>query len=155
MQTIFAGTRLARVGMTSDNAVRRIRLLAGLINTGTASVKPRFLCSDARVSIGDVSIPLKQPRNPELVPVKYANGTLPQSTMRHLRWIMQKDALGQDVFLIGPPGPLRRALAMQYLEITKREAEYLALSRDSTETDLKQRREIRSGSAFYIDQVHV
>ncbi|XP_078693816.1 von Willebrand factor A domain-containing protein 8-like isoform X5 [Branchiostoma floridae x Branchiostoma belcheri] len=155
MQTIFAGTRLTRVGMTSDNAVRRIRLLAGLINTGTTSVKPRFLCSDARVSIGDVSIPLRQPRNPELVPVKYANGALPQSTMRHLRWIMQKDALGQDVFLIGPPGPLRRALAMQYLEITKREVEYLALSRDSTETDLKQRREIRSGSAFYIDQCAV
>lgn len=33
----------------------------------------------------------------------------------HLRWIMQKDLLGQDVFLIGPPGPLKRSLAMQYL----------------------------------------
>ena len=28
---------------------------------------------------------------------------------------MQKDLLGQDVFLIGPPGPLRRSLAMMYL----------------------------------------
>jgi hypothetical protein len=28
---------------------------------------------------------------------------------------MQKDLLGQDVFLIGPPGPLRRSIAMQYL----------------------------------------
>ena len=27
---------------------------------------------------------------------------------------MQKDLLGQDVFLIGPPGPLRRAVAMMY-----------------------------------------
>ena len=27
---------------------------------------------------------------------------------------MQKDLLGQDVFLIGPPGPLRRSIAMQY-----------------------------------------
>uniref|UniRef100_A0A672TB47 VWFA domain-containing protein n=1 Tax=Sinocyclocheilus grahami TaxID=75366 RepID=A0A672TB47_SINGR len=33
-----------------------------------------------------------------------------------------------------------------------REVEYVALSRDTTETDLKQRREIRSGTAFYIDQ---
>lgn len=37
-------------------------------------------------------------------------------------------------------------------ELTKREVEYIALSRDTTETDLKQRREIRAGTAFYIDQ---
>lgn len=37
-------------------------------------------------------------------------------------------------------------------ELTKREVEYIALSRDTTETDLKQRREIRGGSAFYLDQ---
>ncbi|MEQ2213529.1 von Willebrand factor A domain-containing protein 8, partial [Xenoophorus captivus] len=79
--------------------------------------------------------------------------SLPQTVAQHLRWIMQKDLLGQDVFLIGPPGPLRRSIAMQYLELTKREVEYVALSRDTTETDLKQRREIRSGTAFYIDQV--
>nr|XP_056718077.1 von Willebrand factor A domain-containing protein 8 [Euleptes europaea] len=68
---------------------------------------------------------------------------------------MQKDLLGQDVFLIGPPGPLRRSIAMQYLELTKREVEYIALSRDTTETDLKQRREIRAGTAYYIDQCAV
>ncbi|XP_077014477.1 von Willebrand factor A domain-containing protein 8 isoform X2 [Tamandua tetradactyla] len=68
---------------------------------------------------------------------------------------MQKDLLGQDIFLIGPPGPLRRSIAMQYLELTKREVEYIALSRDTTETDLKQRREIRAGTAFYIDQCAV
>uniref|UniRef100_A0A3Q2E0A9 von Willebrand factor A domain-containing protein 8 n=1 Tax=Cyprinodon variegatus TaxID=28743 RepID=A0A3Q2E0A9_CYPVA len=94
-------------------------------------------------------------RNPELVPLKYLSDSLPQAVAQHLRWIMQKDLLGQDVFLIGPPGPLRRSIAMQYLELTKREAEYVALSRDTTETDLKQRREIRSGTAFYIDQCAV
>ncbi|KAB0372785.1 hypothetical protein FD755_015538, partial [Muntiacus reevesi] len=81
--------------------------------------------------------------------------SLAQSVIQHLRWIMQKDLLGQDVFLIGPPGPLRRSIAMQYLELTKREVEYIALSRDTTETDLKQRREIRAGTAFYIDQCAV
>ncbi|XP_005370937.1 von Willebrand factor A domain-containing protein 8 [Microtus ochrogaster] len=40
-------------------------------------------------------------------------------------------------------------------ELTKREVEYIALSRDTTETDLKQRREIRAGTAFYIDQCAV
>ncbi len=43
---------------------------------------------------------------------------LPQMITQHLRWIMQKDLLGQDVFLIGPPGPLRRSVAMQYLVIS-------------------------------------
>ncbi|KAL6048822.1 hypothetical protein STEG23_032392, partial [Scotinomys teguina] len=41
------------------------------------------------------------------------------------------------------------------VELTKREVEYIALSRDTTETDLKQRREIRAGTAFYIDQCAV
>ncbi len=98
---------------------------------------------------------------------------------QHLQWMMQKDLLGQDVFLIGGPGPLRRGLAMQYLELTKRsvkerrrnyvlklflgvvtvraiisrrESEYVALSRDTTESDLKQRREIEGGTAKYVDQ---
>lgn len=107
------------------------------------------------VSIGDVHFKLKQPTNPELVPMKHMLEPLPQSLVQHLRWIMQKDLLGQDVFLIGPPGPLRRSIAMQYLELTKREVEYMALSRDTTETDLKQRREIRAGTAFYVDQCAV
>uniref|UniRef100_A0A8C0HM83 von Willebrand factor A domain-containing protein 8 n=1 Tax=Buteo japonicus TaxID=224669 RepID=A0A8C0HM83_9AVES len=107
------------------------------------------------VTIGDVSFKLKTPKNPELVPQNYMTDSLAQSVVYHLRWIMQKDLLGQDVFLIGPPGPLRRSIAMQYLELTKREVEYIALSRDTTETDLKQRREIRDGSAFYLDQCAV
>uniref|UniRef100_A0A673I9E9 VWFA domain-containing protein n=1 Tax=Sinocyclocheilus rhinocerous TaxID=307959 RepID=A0A673I9E9_9TELE len=107
------------------------------------------------VKIGEISYVLKSPRNPELVPVNHMMEALPQMVTQHLRWIMQKDLLGQDVFLIGPPGPLRRSIAMQYLELTKREVEYVALSRDTTETDLKQRREIRSGTAFYIDQCAV
>lgn len=77
----------------------------------------------------------------------------PQSILHHLRWMLQKDVLGQDMFLIGPPGPKRRNLAMQYLQLTNRELEYIALSRDTTESDLKQRREIVSGSAKYFDQV--
>jgi hypothetical protein len=38
-------------------------------------------------------------------------------------------------------------------ELTQKEAEYISLSRDTTETDLKQRREIISGSAIHVDQV--
>ena len=37
--------------------------------------------------------------------------------------------------------------------MTQKEVEYVSLSRDTTETDLKQRREIRAGTAYYLDQV--
>jgi len=37
--------------------------------------------------------------------------------------------------------------------MTQKEVEYVSLSRDTTETDLKQRREIVSNSAVHIDQV--
>ena len=40
-------------------------------------------------------------------------------------------------------------------EMTGQEAEYISLSRDTTETDLKQRREIQTGTAYHIDQVCV
>uniref|UniRef100_A0A8C7V4X1 von Willebrand factor A domain-containing protein 8 n=1 Tax=Oncorhynchus mykiss TaxID=8022 RepID=A0A8C7V4X1_ONCMY len=42
-----------------------------------------------------------------------------------------------------------------WIKCQELEVEYVALSRDTTETDLKQRREIRSGTAFYIDQCAV
>lgn len=81
------------------------------------------------------------------------NKDLSQDWLSHLRWIMQKDNLAQDVFLIGKPGSLRRTLAMSYLELTQREVEYICLSRDTTEADIKQRREIVNGTAKYYDQV--
>lgn len=56
------------------------------------------------------------------------------------------------MFLIGRPGPLRRSIVMQYAELTQREVEYVSLSRDSTESDLKQRREIQNGTAVYLNQ---
>ncbi|KAK3543698.1 hypothetical protein QTP70_027205 [Hemibagrus guttatus] len=145
-------------GTAAAVAARRLRTILGPVMSkegwkwSTHEVKHLNTSSGDTVAIGEISYKLKTPRNPELVPVNHMIESMPQTVAQHLRWIMQKDLLGQDVFLIGPPGPLRRSIAMQYLELTKREVEYVALSRDTTETDLKQRREIRSGTAFYIDQ---
>ncbi|KNC26477.1 hypothetical protein FF38_08605 [Lucilia cuprina] len=113
------------------------------------------------ITIGDVTKSIKLPKNPELVPQKYVqyaeDGSmeLTQSALHHLRWMLQKDTLKQDMFLLGQPGPLRRQLAMQFLELTQRELEYIALSRDTTESDLKQRREIKNKAAVYYDQCAV
>nr|XP_045609178.1 von Willebrand factor A domain-containing protein 8-like isoform X1 [Procambarus clarkii]XP_045609179.1 von Willebrand factor A domain-containing protein 8-like isoform X1 [Procambarus clarkii] len=104
------------------------------------------------VSIGGITKRLQEPKHPELVPVGYLSEKLPQSVLKHLRWMLQKDQIGQDIFLIGPPGPLRRYLALLYLQLTKREVEFVTLTRDTTDTDLKQRREIRGGTSFYHDQ---
>ncbi|KAM7321273.1 hypothetical protein ACRRTK_019365 [Alexandromys fortis] len=153
-------------GGLGDVASRRMRLLLRQVVRGRPGgdrqrLEVRMMHaagvtdSGDTVNIGDVSYKLKTPKNPELVPQNYISESPAQSIVQHLRWIMQKDLLGQDIFLIGPPGPLRRSVAMQYLELTKREVEYIALSRDTTETDLKQRREIRAGTAFYIDQCAV
>ncbi|XP_061081457.1 von Willebrand factor A domain-containing protein 8 [Conger conger] len=160
-QDCIMQSRVLFGGTAAAIAARRIRNILGPV-TGksgwtcrTHEVKLLNTSSGDTVKIGEISFQLKAPRNPELVPVKHMTGAMPQTVVQHLRWIMQKDLLGQDVFLIGPPGPLRRSIAMQYLELTKREVEYVALSRDTTETDLKQRREIRAGTAFYIDQCAV
>ena len=108
--------------------------------------------SSTVVTIGGVRKSVEDPKNPELVPRDYLPKSIPNETMKDLKWMLQKDLLGQDIFLLGRPGPLRRTLAQQYLELTKREMEYVSLTRDTTESDLKQRREIQSGTAFYVDQ---
>lgn len=103
----------------------------------TSSVQGKDRDKSSFISIGDVTKPVQAARNPELVPSKYLpkdEENIPAETLQHLKWIMQKDLLGQDVFLIGRPGPLRRQVAMQYLQLTQREIEYVALSRDTTES---------------------
>uniref|UniRef100_A0A915HU87 ATPase dynein-related AAA domain-containing protein n=1 Tax=Romanomermis culicivorax TaxID=13658 RepID=A0A915HU87_ROMCU len=44
---------------------------------------------------------------------------------------------------------------VQAKELTEKEYEYLPLTRDITESDIKQRREIKDGSAFYVDQAAI
>lgn len=50
---------------------------------------------------------------------------------------------------------MARRLALAYCEMTNRDVEYVALSRDTSEADLKQRREIREGSSVFEDQCAV
>ena len=120
-----------------------------------------------RVTIGDVSMDvpgLEALQHPEFVPSGYLpkgkesglGGVDPsQQLLGHLRWMMQKDKLQQDMYLLGPPGPMRRHLALQFCELTQRECEVLVLSRDTTESDLKQRREIVGGDGIMTDQAPV
>lgn len=103
--------------------------------------------------IGDISLNRFTSYYPEKIPQLYPLELhLTQEYLNHIRWLTQKDILGQDCFLIGPPGPNRRRLALTYCELAQREVEFMTLTQDSTEADLKQRREIVNGSAIFVDQ---
>jgi hypothetical protein len=115
-----------------------------------------------QMKIGDVTVVHERPARSDLVPDGYAVkfGASPGSppspeALAHLRWIAQKDVLGQDVFLTGAPGPTRRRLAMLYCELFHREVEYVCISRDTSDSDLKQRREIVDGTSTFVDQAPV
>ena len=109
------------------------------------------------VEIGGVTDTVRTPSAPWLVPSGYIGSQTEssQAILKNLRWMLQKSSLAQDMFLIGAPGPERRWLAMAFCELTQREVEFVALSRDTTETDLKQRREITQRSAIFEDQAPV
>lgn len=75
--------------------------------------------------------------------------------LTHIKWMMKKLSLRQDMYLLGPPGPIRRWLALKFCELTQREIEYVCLTRDTSESDLKQRRELLNKNLVYVNQAAV
>ncbi|XP_065077399.1 von Willebrand factor A domain-containing protein 8 [Ochlerotatus camptorhynchus] len=145
--------------------VRRLNVLKRILTNGNSSSSGsspalwfRYSSTGATIRIDDVEKEIQPPKQPELVPNGYVKvaesgeAQLSQTRLHHLRWMLQKDNLGQDMILLGRPGNLRRNLIMQYSELTRREVEYILLNRDTTESDLKQRREIMDGTATYYNQ---
>eukprot|EP00929_Paragymnodinium_shiwhaense_P083487 TRINITY_DN44522_c0_g1_i1.p1 TRINITY_DN44522_c0_g1~~TRINITY_DN44522_c0_g1_i1.p1 ORF type:complete len:1645 (-),score=457.04 TRINITY_DN44522_c0_g1_i1:566-5500(-) len=108
---------------------------------------------DRRLKIAGVELAVPTSKFPDHVPALYGpTDFVPAELAEHFRWMLKKMRLGQDVFLIGPPGPFRRRFALWCCEVLGLEVEYVALSRDTTENDLKQRREIVGGSLEWADQ---
>lgn len=85
------------------------------------------------VKIGNTSVRIasKEQAEDHSVPRKYLETFKKESSSKafvsHLQWLAQKDALGQDAFLVGPPAPLRRRLALSYCELAGRSVEILTL----------------------------
>ncbi|TPX58575.1 hypothetical protein PhCBS80983_g03058 [Powellomyces hirtus] len=132
---------------TRNIAVDRIQQISSQLSSEElASAVQKY---EGRVCIGGVCVNLLAAKSPEKVPILPLLDMSRQETLQNLQWMLRKEKLGQDVFLIGPPGPMKRHLALTYLHLTNREHEYVALHRDtSAESDLKQRREIvRESSA--------
>jgi MoxR-like ATPase len=127
---------------------------------------PSHSPEDLRISIGDVSVaspPLGSGRS-DLVPdlglagssnsssnnkIRRLLDALPPSWLFHLRWMLQKDmVLHQDFCLLGSAVSAadRRSLVFLYAAVTGREVEYVSLSRDTSDYDLKQRKEVVAGN---------
>ena len=94
-----------------------------------------------------------QTLSPHLVPyvcsapeVDTPAGLGSQSSLGALRWLMMQIALGQDALLLADPGPRPRMLVEWLCAMLGREVEYVGITRDTTESDLKQRREMTRGT---------
>jgi MoxR-like ATPase len=126
-----------------------------MLATSSGSAQQEF------VEIGDIKVPLNDPKFPELVPsgnLHYWGRDLdhaPAEVIGHLRWMAQKSLLGQDIFLTGPPTGNRRRLILTLAELCGWECEYLMITKDTTEADLKQRREIVGDSVVWCDAAPV
>eukprot|EP00301_Raphidiophrys_heterophryoidea_P006912 c12743_g1_i1.p1 GENE.c12743_g1_i1~~c12743_g1_i1.p1 ORF type:complete len:1447 (+),score=378.72 c12743_g1_i1:119-4342(+) len=105
------------------------------------------------VNVAGVSMDVQNPKHPELVPfVSDSIDVHSQDVLGVIRWMMQKASIGQDMFLVSYPGPHARRIAMLFCQILGREAEYVCLSRDTGESELKQRREIIDGTVVHVNQ---
>ena len=79
----------------------------------------------------------------------YLDDDTSQSTLAHFLFLLKKQALRQDAFLVGAPGPARRRLVLKFAELTGRRVRYVAIHPDTSESDLKQRREIVGGDVVF------
>ena len=148
------------------------------------------------VTIGDVTVD-DPPRgdSPHLIPdlLRFSgfhevNSSLPPCHVSHLRWMLQKDlVLGQDFLLLGTPNLarerwvsvmlvwacsnctfiywhhvctysnnwFRRQLLLLYATLLGREIEWISITKDTSEADLKQRKEVFSNRTRYVNQAPV
>jgi MoxR-like ATPase len=116
-----------------------------------SSTKSDLLKGEGVVKIGAVTakrnrqIREDSPFSPRNYFLSDGTSSMTPSIIRHLQWMLQKDALGQDMLLIGPPGAgevFRRRLALAFCDLLQRETQIVSLTQDTTESDLKQRREL-------------
>lgn len=112
-------------------------------------------CAGSIVQIGNTRVPKNMPDfdSLNLIPTNVSEEFDENSEfLAHLQWLLQKLSLNQDIFLIGPPGPLRRHLVRRVCSLLDLPVEYICLTRDTTESDLKQRRELRNGDLLFQDE---
>ncbi len=134
------------------------------ITTTSAAQQPRPLPSqngaffDDRDKLGtftlgpNVSIPVFQPKLPERLPSERLLLNLDDPiALEHLEFLAKKWQLGQDVFLLSPPGPYARRLSMTFASLLQIPFEYVSFHRDVGEAELLQTRSLSSGGNLVFE----
>ncbi|VDB87134.1 unnamed protein product [Peniophora sp. CBMAI 1063] len=104
------------------------------------------------LTLGDITVDLPASTTPSRLPQLQPLDINDAGVRDDLHWMLQKFLLGQDIFLLGQPGPYARKLVMTFCSMINAEYEHVALHRDIGETELKQGREIRPGGVLeYVD----
>lgn len=107
--------------------------------------------------IGDVVVGPRPSATPHLIPVVPAQlrpVLTSQWALAHLRFLAQKDVLGQHAMLMGP-SYWARMLARRYAQMAGREVEHVLVTAETHEGDLKQRRELVDGRSVFVDEAVV
>ena len=104
---------------------------------------------DGILSIGDVTVPVKAPKNPALIPhtVFYS---VPAHT-RLLRAMLQNFSIGEHLLLIGNQGVGKNKLTDRLLQLLQRERGYIQLHRDTTVQSLTLTPTFRNGEVCWDD----
>jgi hypothetical protein len=153
---MMKGRSIRRAGLSLNLHSNRRRW--ALITSKLSNSTKQSPLNSHMANIGGIEFPFNELKYPNLVPngkVEYWGERIPSEVVAHLRWIAQKMNMKQDIFLLGPPGNLRRNIILTFCDLCGLEVEYLTITRDTTESDLKQRREIIGDSAVFVDQAPV
>ena len=79
-----------------------------------------------------------------------------ESIQSHLRWMSKKRVLKQDILLLSsPPNTFARNVALTFTEINNLPVEFVSLTSDTTESDLKTRRDLENQCVKFTDQAPV
>ena len=158
--------------MMSSDAAKRVvalstQLCASSINSSNTTTHSDTETEDggraAYIKVGSVVMRIHKPDAPHKVPLGFVQAlqihssaaaettSRQQQCLQTIKFVMQKLQLEQDVFLLGSPGVLRRRIALAICELLQLECEFVQLSADTTESSIKQRREIASGTSRFVD----
>jgi hypothetical protein len=104
---------------------------------------------DGRLHIGDVSIPVSLPANPELVP-NVVFFEIPSHTLL-LRSMLKDFQLKEHLLLMGNQGVGKNKLTDHFVKLMQREREYIQLHRDTTVPTLTINPSLEDGRIVWRD----
>lgn len=132
------------------------------ITTSSKAESPRPLndsaFNDDREKLGtftlgpNVIIPVFRPKLPERLPSNRLLLNLDDAiVLEHLEFLAKKWQLGQDVFLLSPPGPYARRLSLTFASLIQLPFEYVSFHRDVGEAELLQTRSLSAGGNLVFE----